>query len=67
MKHGKYPLIVTFLVPPLLLYGVFVLSPYLQAFQISTTDWLGYSARRQPGRPGQLPDACCTTTTSGTR
>ncbi|MFY1594932.1 carbohydrate ABC transporter permease [Micromonospora sp. WMMD737] len=43
MKHGKYPLIVTFLVPPLLLYGIFVLSPYLQAFQISTTDWLGYS------------------------
>jgi N-acetylglucosamine transport system permease protein len=44
MRYGKYPLIITFLVPPLLLYGVFVLSPYLQAFQISTTDWLGYSA-----------------------
>ncbi|BCJ63102.1 carbohydrate ABC transporter permease [Polymorphospora rubra] len=44
MRHGKYPLIVTFLVPPLLLYGIFVLSPYLQAFQISTTNWLGYSA-----------------------
>ncbi|MDQ7904315.1 sugar ABC transporter permease [Phytohabitans sp. ZYX-F-186] len=44
MRHGKYPLIITFLVPPLILYGVFVLSPYLQAFQISTTDWLGFSA-----------------------
>jgi N-acetylglucosamine transport system permease protein len=44
VKHGKYPLIITFLVPPLLLYGIFVLSPYLQAFQISTTNWLGYSA-----------------------
>ncbi|PZF92971.1 carbohydrate ABC transporter permease [Micromonospora deserti] len=44
MRHGKYPLIVTFLVPPVLLYVVFVVSPYLQAFQISTTDWLGYSA-----------------------
>lgn len=44
MKHGKYPLIVTFLVPPVLLYVIFVVSPYLQAFQISTTDWLGYSA-----------------------
>ncbi len=44
MRHGKYPLIITFLVPPLLLYGIFVISPYLQAFQISTTDWLGYSA-----------------------
>ncbi|WP_406043085.1 sugar ABC transporter permease [Micromonospora sp. NBC_00898] len=43
MRHGKYPLIITFLVPPLLLYGIFVLSPYLQAFQISTTNWLGYS------------------------
>ncbi|MDO3703385.1 sugar ABC transporter permease [Micromonospora sp. C28SCA-DRY-2] len=48
MKHGKYPLIVTFLVPPLLLYGIFVISPYLQAFQISTTDWLGYSAEANP-------------------
>jgi N-acetylglucosamine transport system permease protein len=43
VKQGKYPLIITFLVPPLLLYGVFVLSPYAQAFQISTTEWLGYS------------------------
>ncbi|MFE9959069.1 carbohydrate ABC transporter permease [Micromonospora sp. NPDC005299] len=48
MRHGKYPLIITFLVPPLLLYGVFVLSPYLQAFQISTTNWLGYSAHADP-------------------
>jgi N-acetylglucosamine transport system permease protein len=44
VKYGRYPLIVTFLVPPLLLYGIFVLSPYLQAFQISTTDWMGYSS-----------------------
>lgn len=44
MRHGKYPLIISFLVPPLLLYGIFVLSPYAQAFQISTTDWLGFSA-----------------------
>ena len=44
MRHGKYPLIIIFLLPPLLLYGVFVLSPYVQAFQISTTNWLGYSA-----------------------
>ncbi|MER5704120.1 sugar ABC transporter permease [Micromonospora sp. NPDC002296] len=48
MKHGRLPLIVTFLVPPLLLYIVFVVSPYLQAFQISTTDWLGYSAEANP-------------------
>ena len=30
-----------FLGPPLLLYGVFVVSPYAQAFQISATDWGG--------------------------
>jgi N-acetylglucosamine transport system permease protein len=48
VRHGKYPLIISFLVPPLALYGVFVLSPYLQAFQISTTDWLGYSAQADP-------------------
>lgn len=44
MRHGKLPLIVTFLAPPLVLYGIFVLSPYVQAFQISTTDWGGYTA-----------------------
>ncbi|WP_319462937.1 sugar ABC transporter permease [Micromonospora sp. RTP1Z1] len=48
MRHGRYPLIVSFLLPPLVLYGVFVLSPYLQAFQISTTGWLGYSAQADP-------------------
>jgi N-acetylglucosamine transport system permease protein len=44
MKHGKYPLIITFLVPPLLLYGYFVLSPYAQAFQVAATNWGGLSA-----------------------
>jgi N-acetylglucosamine transport system permease protein len=48
VRHGRYPLIVSFLLPPLVLYGVFVLSPYLQAFQISTTNWLGYSAQADP-------------------
>jgi N-acetylglucosamine transport system permease protein len=41
--RGKRLFIATFLVPPLLLYGVFVLSPYAQAFQISATDWGGLS------------------------
>lgn len=44
MRHGKYPLIVTFLVPPLLLYGYFVLSPYAQAFQVAATNWGGLSS-----------------------
>ncbi|MFU8875065.1 carbohydrate ABC transporter permease [Micromonospora sp. SL4-19] len=48
MRHGKYPLIIAFLMPPLALYVLFVISPYLQAFQISTTSWLGYSAKADP-------------------
>ncbi|GIJ43546.1 sugar ABC transporter permease [Virgisporangium aliadipatigenens] len=43
MARGRWLFIVTFLVPPLLLYGVFVVSPYAQAFQISATDWGGLS------------------------
>ena len=64
-SHGS-PLIITFLVPPLLLYVVFVLSPYLQAFQISTTDWLGYSAEADPVGLANF-GAAGTTTTCGTR
>jgi N-acetylglucosamine transport system permease protein len=43
MRHGKRLFIATFLVPPLVLYALFVISPYLQAFQISSTDWGGLS------------------------
>ncbi len=43
MRHGRRLFILTFLLPPLALYGVFVISPYLQAFQISATDWRGLS------------------------
>ncbi|WP_430784146.1 carbohydrate ABC transporter permease [Actinoplanes sp. G11-F43] len=35
--------IVTFLIPPILLYGLFVVSPYAQAFQIAGTNWSGLS------------------------
>ncbi|MCH0538961.1 sugar ABC transporter permease [Streptomyces sp. MUM 203J] len=41
MQHGKYRFIVGFLALPLLVYGVFVVSPFVQAFQISMTDWSG--------------------------
>jgi len=41
--RGKRLFIATFLIPPLLLYGVFVVSPYAQAFQIAGTDWSGLS------------------------
>jgi len=41
--RGKRLFIAAFLIPPLLLYGIFVVSPYAQAFQISATDWGGLS------------------------
>jgi N-acetylglucosamine transport system permease protein len=43
VRHGRRLFVLTFLVPPLALYAVFVVSPYLQAFQISMTDWRGLS------------------------
>ena len=43
MKYGRYPFIVGFLAPGLLLYIVFVLSPFAQAFHYSLTDWTGIS------------------------
>jgi len=42
--RGKYPFIIGFLAAPVLLYAVFVIGPYLQAFQISLTDWRGLKA-----------------------
>jgi N-acetylglucosamine transport system permease protein len=41
--RGKRLFIAVFLIPPLLLYGLFVVSPYAQAFQISGTNWSGLS------------------------
>jgi N-acetylglucosamine transport system permease protein len=41
--RGKRLFIAVFLLPPLLLYGIFVVSPYAQAFQISGTNWSGLS------------------------
>ncbi|MFD8526968.1 carbohydrate ABC transporter permease [Streptosporangium canum] len=40
-RHG---FVVGFLLLPVLLYAVFVISPYVQAFQIALTDWRGVSA-----------------------
>jgi N-acetylglucosamine transport system permease protein len=42
-RWGKRLFVATFLVPPLLLYGIFVVSPYAQAFQIAGTNWGGLS------------------------
>ncbi|MFC7531633.1 carbohydrate ABC transporter permease [Actinoplanes sp. GCM10030250] len=41
--RGKRLFIAVFLIPPLLLYVIFVVSPYAQAFQISGTNWSGLS------------------------
>lgn len=43
MRHGQYRFIVGFLAVPLALYGVFVVSPFVQAFYYSTTNWTGVS------------------------
>jgi len=44
MYYRKYRLIIPFLLPALLLYGLFVLYPYARAFYISMTSWRGTSA-----------------------
>jgi N-acetylglucosamine transport system permease protein len=44
LQHGKYLFIVTFLVVPVAIYGLFVVSPYAQAIWISLTDWTGLTA-----------------------
>ena len=41
--RGRRLFIAAFLLPPLLLYGVFVVSPYAQAFPIAATNWGGLS------------------------
>lgn len=43
MRHGQGRFIAGFLVVPLVLYGLFVVSPFAQAFYYSLTDWSGIS------------------------
>ncbi|MFI6761668.1 carbohydrate ABC transporter permease [Micromonospora sp. NPDC050417] len=45
MRHGKYRFLAGAILPGLLLYAVFVLSPYAQAFYLSLTDWTGVSGQ----------------------
>ncbi len=44
LQHGKYTFIVTFLLIPIAIYALYVISPYFQAIQISMTDWTGLTA-----------------------
>ncbi len=46
MYYQKYRLIIPFLLPAILLYGVFVVWPYAQAIYISLTSWRGVSGSR---------------------
>jgi len=46
MRHGKYRFIIGFLAVPLALYGVLVISPFVQDFQISLTDWSGLTPEK---------------------
>ncbi|WP_219465752.1 carbohydrate ABC transporter permease [Nonomuraea rhizosphaerae] len=41
----KYGFVAGFLAFPVALYSVFVIGPYVQAFQISFTDWNGYRSK----------------------
>ena len=49
MRQGKYPFIVGFLAAPVILYAVFVIGPYAQAFYIAMTNWRGFSPPRYTG------------------
>ena len=46
MHYQKYRLIIPFLLPAILLYGVFVVWPYAQAIYISLTSWRGVSSNK---------------------
>jgi N-acetylglucosamine transport system permease protein len=43
MQHGKYRFIAGFLVGPIAIYAVFVISPFVQTFYYSLTNWTGVS------------------------
>ncbi len=47
MHYHKYRLIIPFLLPAVVLYGLFVLWPYAQAIYLSLTSWRGVS----PSKP----------------
>lgn len=44
MRHGKYPFVAGFLAIPVVLYVLYVIWPYAQAFYLAFTDWHGISA-----------------------
>ncbi|MDG6109372.1 sugar ABC transporter permease [Dactylosporangium aurantiacum] len=49
MRHGRLPFILGFLVAPVTLYSIFVLSPYFQTVQLSFYQWRGFTKKRWVG------------------
>jgi N-acetylglucosamine transport system permease protein len=49
MRYGKYPFIIGFLAVPVALYLTFVVAAYIQAFQLSLTNWSGFGAIKYTG------------------
>jgi len=45
MRHGRYPFVIGFLALPVVLYAVYVIGPFAQAFQLSLTRWSGFGRR----------------------
>jgi N-acetylglucosamine transport system permease protein len=43
MRHGKHRFVAGFLVVPVAVYAVFMISPYLQDIYYSMTEWSGFS------------------------
>jgi N-acetylglucosamine transport system permease protein len=49
MRHGRYPFVISFLAAPVVLYVIYVVSPYVQAFYIALTDWNGFTDPKYVG------------------
>lgn len=46
MHFHKYRIVIPFLAPALIIYSVFVLYPYVDAFRLALTSWSGTSSER---------------------
>jgi N-acetylglucosamine transport system permease protein len=49
MRFGKYPFVISFLIAPVTLYAIFVVSPYAQAFVLATKQWSGFGPTKPVG------------------
>ncbi|RKY61415.1 MAG: sugar ABC transporter permease, partial [Candidatus Latescibacterota bacterium] len=45
MRKGQWKVIVLFIMPAFVVYGVFMVYPYIRAFYIGLTDWRGVSTQ----------------------